>query len=131
MDVDLDFWTVDVTDAFLMVRQPEAEKTFVDVHEKLYRLGRVLPGQRTAASRWFDEFKPKSEKHGLECDVMQPTLTRKNQQPHEKGSRLYVTIHVDDLLVIGDERAAFTFLQKFEAEEGWKLEKKGPFGLQV
>jgi hypothetical protein len=33
MDVDLDFWTVDVTDAFLMVRQPEAEKTFVDVHE--------------------------------------------------------------------------------------------------
>ena len=80
-------------------------------HEKLYRLGRVLPGQRTAASRWFDEFKQKSEKHGLECDVMQPTLTRKNQQPHEKGSRLYVTIHVDDLLVIGDERAAFTFLQ--------------------
>lgn len=60
---------------------------------------------------------------------MQPTLTRKNQQPHEKGKRLYVTIHVDDLLVIGDEHAAFTFLQKLEAEEGWKLETKGPFGL--
>ena len=80
-------------------------------HEKLYRLGRVLPGKRTAASRWFNEFKQKSAKHGLECDVMQPTLMRKKQQPHEKGNRLYVTIHVDDLLVIGDENAAYTFFQ--------------------
>ena len=40
---------------------------------------------------------------------------------------MYITIHVDDLFVVGDENEAKTFFKNLEEKEGWKLEKKGPF----
>ena len=73
ISAEMSMWTVDVKDAFLMVPQPSDENAYGG---KVFKLGRVLPGQRTAASQWFKEFKAKAEKHGMECDTMQPSLMR-------------------------------------------------------
>ena len=126
-DDDLGIWTVGVKDAFHMVPQPSDEKAYVSMNGRLFRLDRVLPGQRTAASQWFKEFKAKAEKHGMECDNMQPSLMRLKDDLHKPGKPLYITIHVDDLFVVGDVAEAERFFEKLDQEEGWKLEKKGPF----
>ena len=127
INADMSMWTVDVKDAFLMVPQPSDENAYVTRGGKVFKLGRVLPGQRTAASQWFKEFKTKAEKYGMECDSMQPSLMRLKEDPHQPGKRLYITIHVDDLFVVGDENEAKKFFKNLEEKEGWKLEKKGPF----
>ena len=127
INTGMSMWTVDVKDAFLMVPQPSDENAYVTRGGKVFKLGRVLPGQRTAASQWFKEFKTKAEKHGMECDSMQPSLMRLKEDPHLPGKRLYITIHVDDLFVVGDENEAKKFFKNLEEQEGWKLEKKGPF----
>ena len=128
INAEMSMWTVDVKDAFLMVPQPSDENAYVTRGGKVFKLGRVLPGQRTAASQWFKEFKTKAEKHGMECDSMQPSLMRLKEDPHRPGKRLYITIHVDDLFVVGDENEAKKFFKNLEEQEGWKLEKKnGPF----
>lgn len=44
-----------------------------------------------------------------------------------QGKRLYLTIHVDDLFVVGDQLLVEKFFRQLEEREGWKLEKKGPF----
>ncbi len=43
---------------------------------------------------------------------MQPSLMRLKEDPHRPGKRLYITIHVDDLFVVGDENGAKEILQK-------------------
>ena len=67
-----------------------------------------------------------AKEYGLVQDAMQPTMM-KMVQKHDgpKNSRLYLTIHVDDLLLVGDERAADGFI-KFMEDKGWKTEKRGP-----
>ena len=41
--------TLDIKDAFLMAAQPATEKAYIQIEERLYKLLRCLPGQRTAA----------------------------------------------------------------------------------
>ena len=67
INADMSMWTVDVKDAFLMVPQPSDENAYVTRGGKVFKLGRVLPGQRTAASQWFKEFKTKGREvwHGV------------------------------------------------------------------
>ena len=48
---------IDVKDAFLMVPQPEEERASVTYKGKRYKLVRCLPGQRTAANRWYIHFR--------------------------------------------------------------------------
>ena len=57
---EMSMWTVDVKDAFLMVPQPSDENAYVTRGGKVFKLGRVLPGQRTA-SQWFKECKTKDQ----------------------------------------------------------------------
>ena len=47
---------LDIKDAFLMAPQPADEVAFVRVDGRIFRLLRCLPGQRTAASQWFQLF---------------------------------------------------------------------------
>lgn len=72
-------------DAFLMVDQPNEEKAMVTRNGKKFWLGKVLPGQRTAASQWFHKFKQTGEDYGLESDVMQPSLMRMKEDSHVPG----------------------------------------------
>ena len=49
------------------------------------------------------------------------------ERPLRTGKRLHIAIHVDDLFVVGDENEAKKLFKNLEEQEGWKLEKKGPF----
>ena len=90
--------TLDIKDAFLMAAQPEDEKAYVEVDGKVYRLIRRLPGQRTAASQWFQLFTGAAKEFGMEQDIMQPTLLMIHKV-------IYITVHVDDVFMVGDEKA--------------------------
>ena len=59
-----------------MVPQPEDEKASVTYRGKRYKLVRCLPGQRTAANRWYIHFRDAAREFGMVDDVMQPTLMK-------------------------------------------------------
>ena len=102
-------WVCDVKDAFLMVKQ--REKVLVSVPQWVqqlgaesgnpllqcgfWKLGRCLPGQRNAALRWSDHFRELICKHGFESFPGMPTLFRCIEKD------MLLTIHVDDLLILG------------------------------
>ena len=103
-----------------MVSQPAEEKAYVMRGDKFYKLGRVLPGQRTAASRWYMCFRNKAEDYGLSVCALQPSLMKKFD------NSMCLTIHVDDLLLLGRDSEIERFF-KFLENGGWKLEAYGPF----
>ena len=112
--------TLDIKDAFLMADQPKEEKAYVDVDNVIYKLVKCLPGQRTAASQWFQLFAKAARDFGLEQDVMQPTLFMKTKD-------IYITVHVDDVFMVGKEKSLRAFVNYLKEEMKWSVEEKGPF----
>ena len=112
--------TLDVKDAFLMAMQPPAENAFVDLDGVIYKLDRCLPGQRTAASQWFNLFKDTCVEFGMTADAMQPTLMKLDGE-------LYLTVHVDDVMMVGEEKTMLKFVDHLKGKK-WNLEVKGPYG---
>ena len=127
MKTGLALYTLDVKDAFLLMDQPEDEKAMIVTENGAYRLKRNLPGQRNAAAQWFKGFCKVAKEFGLVQDVMQPTMMKKPDDPGEmnKDGQLYLTIHVDDLLLIGHEGEVEKFIKYMESK-GWKTEKRRP-----
>ena len=119
---DFQVMVLDVKDAFLMASQPEQEKAYIELDGELYKLIKCLPGQRTAASQWFSLFKDSSEEFGLEADVMQPTFMKKENE-------LLLTVHVDDVLLIGLPPVMEKYVKFLKEKKGWNInvEAKGPF----
>ena len=114
--------TLDIKDAFLMAEQPKEERAFVDRDPKIYRLIRCLPGQRTAASQWFNMFANTAKAFGLSQDVMQPTLLMKHIE-------IYIAVHVDDVFMVGKEGALKDFINFLQEKMKWNVEEKGPFRM--
>ena len=112
--------TLDIKDAFLMAPQPTDEVAFVRVNGRIFRLLRCLPGQRTAASQWFQLFARTCLQFGLVQDMMQPTLMM-------LAKELYVTVHVDDVFMVGTEEKLLQFVAYLKKEMEWNVEEKGPF----
>ncbi|CAJ1424319.1 unnamed protein product, partial [Effrenium voratum] len=107
---------IDVKDAFLMVPQPEDERASVTYRGKRYKLVRCLPGQRTAANRWYIHFRDAAREFGMVDDVMQPTLMKLDRE-------LYISLHVDDLLMVGTEEKRREFMEFLHDEV------QGPFDI--
>ena len=112
--------TLDIKDAFLMADQPVEEKAFIKIDEKVFRLLRCLPGQRTAASQWFQNFSQACKEFKLEQDVMQPTLFLRQ-------GNMYLTVHVDDVFMVGTPQILQEFVMFLKNVKKWKVEAKGPF----
>ena len=113
--------TLDVKDAFLMANQPEDERAFLEVEGKVYKLVRCLPGQRSAASQWFQLFAATAKEHGMIQDLMQPTLLMKVKE-------IYITVHVDDVFMVGKEQSLRDYVKHLQSK-GWNIEEKGPFRM--
>ena len=111
--------TLDIKDAFLMAQQPPTENAFVKVDGRIFKLLRCLPGQRTAASQWFQLFATACRERGLEQDPTQPTLMFIRHL-------IYLTVHVDDVFIVGREDKVRDLARYFE-EKQWNVEEKGPF----
>ena len=59
-------------------------------------------------------------------DVMQPTMMKREKKANDEASgRLFLTIHVDELLLIGDEQEVEHFI-KYMEQKSWKVEKRSP-----
>ena len=91
------------------------------INDLKYTLTRCLRGQRTAANRWYIHFRDAARDFGMEDDVMQPTLLK-------QGHEMFISIHVDDLLMAGMEDTLCRFLAHL-VNRGWELEVKGPFNI--
>ena len=116
--------TLDIKDAFLMAPQPADEVAFVRVDGRIFRLLRCLPGQRTAASQWFQLFARACTDFGMSQDAMQPTLMMMPGQ-------LYLTVHVDDVFMVGTEEKLQQFVNYLKKEKEWSVEEKGSFPPQA
>ena len=78
---------LDIKDAFLMAPQPADEVAFVRVDGRIFRLLRCLPGQRTAASQWFQLFARACMDFGMSQDAMQPDGTRRSTSSWREQKR--------------------------------------------
>ena len=110
---------MDVKDAFLMAKQPDSERNAIEYRGMKYRLDRCLPGQRTATKSWYDLLKEETLSLGGQADVMQPTLF--------KLEELLVSVHADDLIMVGSRKASERYIRYLREKAKWKIEVEGPF----
>ena len=92
----------------------------MQIEDRIYKLFRCLPGQRTAASQWFSLFASARRDFGMVQDLMQPTLML-------MPNLLYLTVHVDEAFMVGREDKVRELIQYFKEEKQWNVEEKGPF----
>ena len=53
---------------------------------------------------------------------MQPTLLMMEKE-------MYITVHVDDIFMVGNEATLKNFAQYMQKKKGWNIEVKGPFDM--
>ena len=115
----------DIKDAFLTV--PQRELVVVEVPNwikeeggpQFWKLGRCLPGQRRAALDWNEFFESVVQTMGFIAFEPMPTVFCHSER------RIFLTIHVDDLLVIGSEFDCGWFLKELSVH--FNLKSNGPF----
>ena len=115
----------DIKDAFLTV--PQRELVIVEVPSwiksegspQFWKLCRCLPGQRRAALHWNEFFESVVQQMGFIAFEPMPTVFRHTDR------RVYLTIHVDDLLVIGSDFDCKWFLNELSLH--FNLKSSGPF----
>ena len=123
MIYDLAVTALDIKDAFLVVPQPEDEPMFVLIPEwiqalqpeckhNIWRLRRCLPGQRSAAQHWFAFFTGLCKKAGMVSFPGCPTVLKLVDKDHH----IYLTVHVDDVLLVCNDKDLKWF-QKNVAKE--------------
>ena len=115
--VTMRLWTVvlDVKDAFLQVPQqeyvvvqtPQWVKEMNPNSPRFWRLLKCLPGQRNAALRWYEYFRKVVEEEKFEAYEGMPTVMR------HATKRIFLTIHVDDVLAVGAREDVQWFVDKF------------------
>lgn len=120
---------LDISDAYLTV--PQVEVCYVEMRGwikellglpaiALWKLKRVLPGQRNGAQRWFNSFADKLQSIGFEQCMAIPSVFR------HKTKRILVNMHVDDELVASETAGDAHWLIS-ELKKTYKLQVEGPF----
>ena len=113
-------WTVvlDVKDAFLQVPQQEYEvveaprwaREVNPNSPRFWRLFKCLSGQRNASMHWYEYFRAVVEKEKFEAYEGMPTVMRHSEKT------IYLTIHVDDVLAVGEHEDVKWFVEEFSKE---------------
>ena len=95
---------LDIKDAYLQV--PQQEEVLVTISDWMkraanigegivWRLKRCLPGQRNAATRWYEHLRSILERLGFEFSQHVPAFAK------HKTTAVWISIHVDDELLAG------------------------------
>ena len=125
----LSILVVDIKDAFLCV--PQRDLVIIEVpqwissvfpeeeHPRYWRLRRCLPGQRRAALHWNEFFEVTVQDIGFESFEPMPTVFRHTSR------RVFLTVHVDDVLLIGSTFDCNWCLE--ELSKKFSLKSNGPF----
>ena len=85
----------------------------------VWRLKRCLPGQRNAATRWYEHLRSILERLGFEFSQHVPGLAR------HKTRAVWISIHVDDELLAGQREDSLWLVE--ELEKVFRVEKEGPY----
>ena len=98
-DEDWILMSCDVQDAFLTLKQRDPTMTVAKDavgNEQPFALGRVLPGQRAGSQLWNEDITNhlKQTLDMVECEIY-PSMLK------TKDNKLFILLHVDDLLVTG------------------------------
>ena len=119
---------LDIKDAFLLV--PQVETVYIMIpswiqnldsngFNNAWLLHRCLPGQRNAALRWNEYFTEICKGCGLVPYPGSPTIFK-----HKDDERkIFITIHVDDIMVVSSQNDAEWFLEQIKM---LTLKKDGP-----
>ena len=121
---------LDIKDAYLQV--PQQEEVLVTISDWMkkacnigdgivWRLKRCLPGQRNAATRWYEHLRSIVERLGFEFSKHVPALARHKTRP------VFISIHVDDELLAGKKEDSLWLVE--ELEKIFRVEKEGPYPL--
>ena len=121
---------LDIKDAYLQV--PQQEEVLVKISDWMkracnigegivWRLKRCLPGQRNAATRWYEHLRSILDRLGFEFSQHVPALAR------HKTRAVWISIHVDDELLAGQRGDSLWLVE--ELEKVFRVEKEGPYPL--
>ena len=121
---------LDIKDAYLQV--PQQEEVLVTISDWMkkacnigegivWRLKRCLPGQRNAATRWYEHLRSILERLGFEFSQHVPALAK------HKTRAVCISIHVDDELLAGQREDSLWLVE--ELEKVCRVEKEGPYPL--
>ena len=121
---------LDIKDAYLQV--PQQEEVLVTISDWMkraanigegivWRLKRCLPGQRNAATRWYEHLRSILERLGFEFSQHVPALAK------HKTKAVWISIHVDDELLAGRREDSLWLVE--ELEKVFRVEKEGPYPL--
>ena len=86
-----------------------------------WKLCKCLPGQRAAALEWNKHFAKLCEEYGFEA-YQGGTLFR------HKSCDLYLSVHIDDIVLVGTENEHRRFKEHFE--KILTLKSEGPYGME-
>ena len=121
---------LDIKDAYLQVPQQEEVLVIISDWMKracnigegiVWRLKRCLPGQRNAATRWYEHLRSILERLGFEFSQHVPALAK------HKTRAVCISIHVDDELLAGQREDSLWLVE--ELEKVFRVEKEGPYPL--
>ena len=121
---------LDIKDAYLQVPQQEEVLVTISAWMKkacnigegiVWRLKRCLPGQRNAATRWYEHLRSILERLGFEFSEHVPALAK------HKTRAVCISIHVDDELLAGQREDSLWLVE--ELEKVFRVEKEGPYPL--
>ncbi|CAE7029864.1 unnamed protein product [Symbiodinium sp. CCMP2592] len=115
----LELLSVDITDAYLQVRQ--RRPTYIQTHIGDVELLYNLPGQRAGAKDWFTHLLGILKNKGLNSFIGNPSLFCIEQ-------KLALNSHVDDMQILGPRGAPMQLASDLKAE-GLKLKVDGPVDL--
>ena len=121
---------LDIKDAYLQV--PQQEEVLVTISDWMkkacnigegivWRLKRCLPGQRNAATRWYEHLRSILERLGFEFSQHVPALAK------HKTKAICISIHVDAELLAGQREDSLWLVE--ELEKVFRVEKEGPYPL--
>lgn len=103
----LQIGALDIKDAFLMASQEEPVQ--ITTKKGKFKVLKNLPGQRMAAKAWYDYLADFLEKKGVQFSTENPCLGK-------RGDKLFILLHVDDMMVSGFKDEVQKLLKELKTE---------------
>ena len=122
LDISDAYLTVDQVEECIVELRPWIKSVLQVSDDTVWRLKKVLPGQRIGAKRWFSSFSQVLSELGFESCLAMPSVFRHTTK------QAAINMHVDDILVaVKDPRDGEWLLQALKAR--YKLQVEGPVPL--
>lgn len=114
LDISDAYLTVDQVEECIVELRPWIKSVLQVSDDTVWRLKKVLPGQRNGAKRWFSSFSQVLSELGFESCLAMPSVFRHTTK------QAVVNTHVDDILVAAKDPRDGEWLSQ-ELKKKYKL----------